>query len=62
MEKEVREIKAKMEHWGMQKKWLADQLNVSRALVTYWLSGTKDMPENYVEKVQELLKEIPEPK
>jgi predicted transcriptional regulator len=59
--KEIREIKGKLWHWGIKQQWLADKLGVSKSLLSLWLSGTYDMPQDKVNEAKDLLKEIPRP-
>ena len=38
---------------GLKKKWLAEKVGVSDVLLSYYLNGTRDMPE----PVERVLKE-----
>jgi len=57
--KDVRIIKLKMDTWGIKQKWLADRLGVNTANLSYWLSGTVDMPPDKVKQAKEILRKLP---
>lgn len=49
------EIQKKLDGWGIKRQWLADKLGVNKATLSLWLSGTKDMPQEYIDKAKQLL-------
>jgi len=51
----VDQIKTCMRQWGIKQGWLAQKLNVSHSLVSYWFSNDRKMPEEYREKASRLL-------
>lgn len=42
---EAKEILSKIENSGFKKKWLAEKCGVSDVLFSYYINGTRQMPE-----------------
>jgi len=40
---------------GLKKSWVARQIGISNVLLSYYLTGTRPMPEHIEKKLKELL-------
>jgi hypothetical protein len=40
---------------GKKKKWIAEQIGISSVLLSYYLNGTRPMPEHIKSKLKEIL-------
>jgi predicted transcriptional regulator len=49
------ELVKKIEDKGLKKTWLARQLGISSTLLSFYLTGTRDMPEDRKRKLEEIL-------
>lgn len=45
-----------IEKTGLKKVWLAGQLGVSKVTFSYWINGTRHMPDDMKKKLDDLLK------
>lgn len=60
-DRRIRNIKAKLDTWGIKRQWLADKLEVNKSHLSMWLNGTVDMPEDKIKEAEKCLGQIPEP-
>lgn len=51
---EARHLKNLIDSRGIKQKFIASKLNVSNALITQWVKGTKVIPENRVQSIKRL--------
>ena len=56
----VETIREKLDEWGIKHTWFADQLGVSKALLSLWLSNERQMPDEKNEQAIKILKELGE--
>ena len=40
---------------GLKKSWIAKQIGISNVLLSYYLNGTRPMPEHIERKLKEVL-------
>jgi predicted transcriptional regulator len=40
---------------GLKKSWIAKQIGISNVLLSYYLTGTRSMPEHIEKKLKDLL-------
>lgn len=45
----------KIKERGLLKKWIAKKIGISNVLLSYYLNGTRPMPEHIERKLKELL-------
>lgn len=45
----------KIEEKGLLKKWIAKQIGISNVLLSYYLNGTRPMPEHIEKRLKTLL-------
>ena len=50
-----RELEIKLKEKGIKQKWLAEKLNVSPAMISYWVKGQYQIPEIKKEHLKKLL-------
>lgn len=50
-------LRAFLEQTGTKHRWLAEQLYVSKSLLSEWLSGAKPVPEAHRVRILEALRE-----
>jgi predicted transcriptional regulator len=50
------EYKKKIKEKGIKQRWLAKKLAVSEQLFSFYLSGTRTMPDNVEKQLKEILK------
>jgi len=52
----MEELKKAIEDKGLKIKWVAEQVDVSPTLLSMYLSGNRNMPNDVKEKIEELIK------
>lgn len=45
----------KIKEKGLKKTWIAEQIGISNVLLSYYLTGTRSMPEHIDRKLKEVL-------
>lgn len=45
----------KIKEKGLKKTWIANQIGISNVLLSYYLTGTRDMPEHIDRRLKEVL-------
>jgi len=40
---------------GLKKSWIAQQIGISNVLLSYYITGTRSMPEHIERKLKEVL-------
>jgi len=40
---------------GLKKRWIADKIGVSRVLFSYYINGTRSMPESVEKQLKAIL-------
>ena len=50
------DINKKIKEKGLKKNWIADQLGISKTLLSFYLTDTRPMPDGIRIKLEELLK------
>lgn len=56
----VENIRTKLDQWGIKHTWFAQQLGVSKSLLSLWLSSERQMPEDKYEQANKILSELGE--
>lgn len=59
--KDIREIKEKLRFWGIKQQWLADKLEVNKATLSLWLTGTYEMPQEKINEAKKYMDRLPMP-
>ncbi len=49
-------FKEKIKQKGIKQKWIANKLNLSDGLFSFYLSGDRTMPEDVKKKLEDILK------
>ena len=49
------DFQQKIKEKGLLKKWIAKKIGISNVLLSYYLNGTRPMPEHIEKKLKELL-------
>jgi len=50
------DFKEKIKQKGIKQKWIANKLNLSDGLFSFYLSGDRTMPEDVKKKLEDILK------
>ena len=58
---EVRNIKQKLDAWGIKYSWLAKKLQVSNTMLSMWMSGERDMPDYKLKEAKQYIEKLPMP-
>jgi len=50
------DFKEKIKQKGIKQKWIANKLNLSDGLFSFYLSGDRTMPDDVKKKLEDILK------
>ena len=54
----VEKIRVKLDEWGIKHTWFAEQLGVSKTLLSLWLSNERQMPNDKNKQAVKILNEL----